>query len=143
MIFKEAPADFQKEVDVVGCYVLYDGKFILLKRQPHKVSGNKLGLPAGKVDANENIQQAMCREILEETGLKVSEIGLEFIGSVFVRNEGHDIGYHMFATTFFTQPNVVINPQEHQSYVWASPSEALQMDLIHDLDECIKAYFQV
>jgi len=36
MIFKEAPADFKKEIDVVGCYVEHDGNFVLLHRQPHK-----------------------------------------------------------------------------------------------------------
>ena len=143
MIFAEAPADFQKEIDVVGCYVMHDDKLVLLQRQPHKSNGEKLGLPAGKVDAGETIVQAMCREIHEETGLVVSADQLTFIGSVCVRNEGHDLGYHMFITTFSEQPNIVINPKEHQRFIWATPQEALTLNLIHYLDECIKSYFQI
>ncbi|MEK7564441.1 MAG: NUDIX hydrolase [Patescibacteria group bacterium] len=143
MIFQEAPPDFNKEIDVVGCYVQYDGKFVLLHRQPYKTNGNKLGLPAGKVDRGENIHQAMSREIKEETGLEIPEENLEHIGTVFVRNEGHDIGYHMFITHLSAQPEVIISPKEHQAYIWASPSEALKMDLIHDLDDCIKMYYQI
>lgn len=73
MIFQEAPIDFNKEIDVVGCYVQYDGKFVLLHRQPHKTNGNRLGLPAGKVDPGETVHRAMSREIKEETGLDISE----------------------------------------------------------------------
>ena len=143
MIFKEAPADFKKEIDVVGCYVEHDGEFVLLHRQPYKTHGNKFGLPAGKVDPGETIHQAMSREIREETGLDISEENLQYIDSILVRNEGHDFGYHMFATNLSVKPEIRINPNEHQGYIWASPREALEMDLIHDLDECIKTYYQV
>lgn len=143
MVFQEAPTNFNKEIDVVGCYVQHDGKFVLLHRQPHKTNGNKLGLPAGKVEPGETIHQAMSREIKEETGLDVSEENLEHIGTVFVRNEGHDIGYHMFITRLSTRPEITVNPKEHQTYIWASPSGALKLDLIHDLDECIKTYYQI
>ncbi|MFZ2682024.1 MAG: NUDIX hydrolase [Patescibacteria group bacterium] len=143
MIFQEAPKDFNKEIDVVGCYVQHDGKFVLLHRQPHKTNGNKLGLPAGKVDPGETIHRAMSREIKEETGLDISEEDLEHIGTVFVRNEGHDIGYHMFIARLSTQPEIIVNLKEHQAYVWVSPIEALKLDLIHDLDECIKTYYEL
>ena len=143
MIFQEAPMDFNEEMDVVGCYVQHDKKFVLLLRQPYKTNGNKLGLPAGKVDPGESIHQAMSRELKEETGLDISEESLEHIGTVFVRNDGHDIGYHMFITRFSTQPEIIINPKEHQAYIWASPIEALELNLIHDLDECIKTYYRV
>ncbi|MBI1838938.1 MAG: NUDIX hydrolase [Candidatus Colwellbacteria bacterium] len=142
MLFREAPADFKKEIDVVGCYIQHAGKFVLLHRRAHKSNGDKLGLPAGKVDSGETIHQAMSREIKEETGLDVSEKNLEHIGSVFVRNEGHDFGYHMFVTNLSTKPEILINPKEHQAYLWTSPSEALEMDLIHDLDECIRTYYR-
>ncbi len=143
MIFQKPPLDFNKEMDVVGCYVQYDGEFVLLHRQPHKTNGNTFGLPAGKVDPGENMHQAMSREIKEETGLDVPEKSLEHIGTVFVRNAGHDFDYHMFIARLAAKPEIIISPKEHQGYVWASPSEALKMNLIHDLDECIRTYYGV
>jgi len=41
MIWKEAPEDFNKKIDVVACYLEHNGKFVLLQRQPHKSSGNQ------------------------------------------------------------------------------------------------------
>jgi 8-oxo-dGTP pyrophosphatase MutT (NUDIX family) len=143
MIFRDEPADFKNETDVVGCYVQYGGEFVLLHRQPHKSSGNKFGLPAGKVDPGESTLQAMQREIWEETGLTIPGEMIENIGSVFVRHNGHDFRYHMFATTLPAFPQITINPKEHQGHRWASPAEALTMDLVHDLDTCIRLYYPV
>lgn len=143
MIFKEAPADFKKEIDVVACYVEFDGKFILLERLPHKTNAGKLGLPAGKVDAGESIEDAMCREIREETGIVVPKDTLKYLGELFVRNEGHDIHYHTFSTALDTEPVISISPSEHQSFVWISPSDSLNLNLIHDLDECTKLFYKL
>lgn len=143
MIFQEPPSDFNKEIDVVGCYVEFEGKIVLLHRHAHKSSGNKLGLPAGKVDPGETIHQAMRREIEEETRLLVEEDDLEHIGSVYVRNEGHDLEYHMFITRPNAKPEIVINPAEHQGHLWITPSEAIARDLVHDLAECIQDYYEL
>ncbi len=141
MILKEAPTDFNKEIDVVGCYMQYDGKFVLLQRQAHKTHGGTFGLPAGKVELGETPSAAMVREMQEETGVQVLEKDLEFIDLVFVRNNGHDLVYHMFRTDFVVQPDIRLSPDEHQGFVWVSPAEALHMDLIHDQGECIELCF--
>src|SRR3989338_300908 len=141
MLFKTQPADFKKEIDVVVCYVEHDGSFILPPRQPYKTHGGKWGLPAGKVDAGETVSRAMAREIFEETGIEIPENDLVYFRSIFVRNEGHDFDYHMFLAKVAAPPGITINPKEHQGYVWASPSEARKMDLIHDLDECIGMFY--
>ncbi len=66
---KEKPIDFNKQFDVIGCFVEHDGKFLLLCRHPHKANGGKWGLPAGKMDTDESAIQAVLRETQEETGL--------------------------------------------------------------------------
>ncbi len=142
MIFKTEPADFKKEIDVVGCFVNSGGKFILLHRQPNKVSGGEWGFPAGKIDKGETMSRAMQREIFEETGLQISEDNLKFLGSIFVRNEGHDFGFHMFSTTLPSQMEVVVNPSEHKASAWVSAAEALKMDFIYGLDDCIELFYQ-
>ena len=55
---------------VVGCFLEYDGKFVLLLRHVHKADGGTWGLPAGKVEPGESDETAMLRELYEETGYK-------------------------------------------------------------------------
>lgn len=141
MIFKVAPPDFKKEIDVVGCYVQHDDAFLLLHRHAHKTNGNKWGLPAGKQDAGESPVEAMARELREETGLITPEDSFEYFDSVLVRNEGHDIQYHMFSLIFSERPAIQLSASEHQAFQWMTPQEALAADLIHDQDECIRLFF--
>ena len=128
-------------MDVVGCFVENNGQFILLYRQAHKANGNKWGLPAGKVNPGETIHQAIVREIFEETGIQVLESNIQHYDSMFVRNKGHDFVYHAFSIKLSTRPEVIINPKEHTEFIWVTPRDALQMDLIHDLDERIQTYY--
>ncbi len=117
MISKEKPVGFKKEIEVVACYIQYDNKFVLLHRHDHKSSGNKFGLPAGKVDIGETIHQAMRREIYEETGLEIPENKLEYFDSLYVQNEGHDIYYHTFFITFDKKPEIKISSSEHKDFI--------------------------
>lgn len=143
MLFKQEPKDFKKEIDVVACYIECEGKFVLLYRQMHKHSGNTFGLPAGKVDLGESVGQAMVREIKEETGLNILPSQLKYLDSLFVRNEGRDFLYHSFVVHFSKMPDIVINPAEHQKYIWVTPAEAVKMNLVHDLADCINMHYKI
>lgn len=142
MIFKKKPAGFNKRFDIVGCFVEHNGKFLLLRRNSHKSSGNKWGLPAGKMDAGESIVQAVLREMKEETDLRVPEKSVAHFDSLYVRDGNFDIEWHMFSTRLDMLPTVKINSKEHSEYCWTTPSEALQMELIHDLSESIKLFYR-
>lgn len=141
MIFKNPPPDFQKEIDVVGCYVMNDGKFLMLRRHAHKTSGNAWGLPAGKRNADETIEQAMQRELQEETGIEIPEENLRYFDYVSVRHEGHDFHYHMFSVGCDVVPEVRLSPSEHQAFRWVTAEDALLMPLVHDQDECVQIFF--
>lgn len=62
MLYKEQPKNFTPKFEVVSCFVEYKDEILLLLRQDHKPEGNTYGVPAGKVDAGETINQAMKRE---------------------------------------------------------------------------------
>src|SRR5258708_4502108 len=111
MMYKDQPADFKKEIDVVGCYIQCDGKILLLHRQAQKTNGNTWGMPAGKIDLGESISQAMEREIREETGLEIPESALTYFDSRYVRNQGHDLIYHMFSTKLDQSPEITLSPK--------------------------------
>jgi 8-oxo-dGTP diphosphatase len=143
MIYKDPPADFKKEIDVVGCYVEHSGTFLLLHRHNHKSNGNTWGLPAGKAEPNETPLLAMVRELREETGLEVPASELDYFGAVSVRHNSHDFEYHMFSIAFENMPAIQIAKQEHQGFRWSTPQQSLTMNLVEDQDDCIKLFFNL
>lgn len=140
MIFAAPPPDFRKQMDIVSCWVFRDDRFLLLHRRPDKPNGGTWGLPAGKVDANETLLQAACRELFEESALDIPEADLVFLRTVYVRHRGCDLDWHMFSIALESLPDVQFNPLEHQGHAWVTPAEASKLDLIHDLEEAIRLY---
>lgn len=144
MIYKDKPSDFNKRFDAVGCFLQCSGEFVLLRRHAHKASGDKWGLPAGKKEVGESIEQAMLREIKEETGLILAATSVNYFSSLYVRDGSFDIEWHMFSTTLDAKPKIIINPYEHLEFKWVTPAVALQMNnLIPDLKECIEIFFKI
>ena len=59
-------------------FVRKDGKYLLLKRSPHKKYAPNVVHPiGGKVDPDENPYTGAEREVLEETGIKIKNMKLE------------------------------------------------------------------
>lgn len=143
MIYFDSPADFSPRFSIVSCFLQYDKKFLLLHRQEHKAQGNTWGVPAGKIDGDESEIQAMLREAQEETGISLAAEDLKYIRQVYVRYPDYDFIYHMFAAELDQEPLVTINPAEHKEFQWISPEDALQINLMPDLDHCIKFYYQL
>lgn len=141
MIYSNTPKEFNPQFEVVSCYVEHDGEILLLHRRDHKSEGNKWGVPAGKIDLGENESQAMIREIQEETGYKIAENNLEYLRKVYVKYPDYDFIYHMFKTQVDHKLEVMLSTNEHKDYKWVSVKEALGLDLVRDLDECIKLYY--
>jgi 8-oxo-dGTP diphosphatase len=57
--------------------IIRHGKVLIARRPGHLHQGGLLEFPGGKVEAGETVQQALVREIAEETGLTVAESALE------------------------------------------------------------------
>ncbi|MEK7673019.1 MAG: NUDIX hydrolase [Patescibacteria group bacterium] len=151
MIFIQKPDNFNPQFEVVSCFCEFKGnspeqgqtKFLLLHRQDHKAQGDTWGLPAGKINPDENIYDAMLRELKEETGIILAKNELNYSQEIYVRYPKYDFTYHIFTTEFQTQPEIQTNPEEHKDFRWATVQEALKMPLVLDLDNCIKLFFKL
>lgn len=121
-----------------------DGKFVLLQRNPNKRQPNKWGVVAGRMEPGENEVDAICRELSEEIGFQANKESLKHREVLYVENDDpHDpfnIVYHVFEMSVPEDTQVQLS-SEHVDYRWVTPEEALQMDLIHDLDACIERHF--
>lgn len=94
--------------------VEYDGKILAL-RQLHR---RGLSLPGGLVDRGETPQQAVVREVREETGLQVTS-GAVYAVSVAPRRRQIDVIFRIECT----QEPPVRPASEATSYEWIDPTQ--------------------
>lgn len=96
---------------------------------------NKYSLPGGKVDLGETLEQAILREIKEETGLTGINpryaLMMECVYSPEFWRRNHFV-MHDFIVDLSHQSSkedVVLN-DEAQEYLWLSPEKALELPLV-------------
>ena len=107
-------------------------KVLLLQRNDGK---NTWEIPGGKRENNEDIVDALKREVQEETGLIINEYKLVYVSPIF---ENHpvlkpflNIGY-----LCFVENSGVIISDEHIDYKWVDAedlSNCLDKDIYNDL----------
>ncbi len=85
----------------------------------------------------------MEREMMQETGYEFQKELLSYFGKVFVRYDDYDFIYHIFSAKVHRRPYICINPGGHKNFAWASPVESLKMNLMQDLDACIKLFYRL
>jgi phosphoglycolate phosphatase len=104
-----------------------DGRILLVRT--HKWRG-RLGLPGGKVERGESLEDALRREMLEETGLGIHDVRFivaqESIDSSEFYRPAHMVllNYHCRADGDQVRLN-----DEAEAFVWAIPADALALDL--------------
>ena len=130
VLHRTPPHDFNFQLDVSACYVMYQDQILLLKRMHDKSEGNQWGVPAGKLDQGENALATAIRELYEETGIQCSENKLSFIADVYARRPHLYFVYHMYTAILKEKPNVVLSPNEHSEYQWLCLEEAKKLPLM-------------
>lgn len=123
---------------IVGCFLEYNDRFVILLRHSHKPNGNTWGLPAGKVEQNESNSSALLRELREETGYNADASQLEHLGEY---EFGQDSKY-IFAAyrIILTRPyELAIEESAHAEYRWVTADECNSLpNLIPDFHELLR-----
>lgn len=123
------PVHFFPSVEVAACYLLWEGKILLLKRARGKPEGGKWGVPAGKLEIGETALSCCRRELFEETGILLSESALSFLSALYIEKQDVSYVYHMFVAKLKHPLEVVLN-DEHDAFLWTSVEEAKMMPLM-------------
>jgi phosphoglycolate phosphatase-like HAD superfamily hydrolase/8-oxo-dGTP pyrophosphatase MutT (NUDIX family) len=117
-----------RPIATVGA-LIHDGNGRVLMVRTHKW-GDRWGIPGGKIERGESSTAALEREILEETGLALTDIRFALVQDCidspeFMRPE-HFLLLNYVARA--TTTAVTLN-DEAQEFRWLSPQDALTLDL--------------
>ncbi|MGW5520165.1 NUDIX hydrolase [Nocardia africana] len=124
---------------VVGAVVQHDGRVLLLQRPEHDFMGGIWELPSGKVEQGESLDQALIREVKEETGLSVTALRT-YLGS-FDYQSGSGKKSRQFNFAVDVDSSEPVKLQEHDAYTWTSlTEEAPVTDAVRDV---LAAYQQL
>lgn len=80
-------------IAAVGCVVIKDGRILLIKRGYPPRAG-KWAIPGGVIEAGEDIVEAACRELREETGFEANPLGILWVYNAIVRDSVGRVQYH-------------------------------------------------
>lgn len=125
---------------VVGCFLEHGDQFVLVHRRPHKVDGDTWGLPSGKVEPGESDDDAMQRELYEETGYRAELSEFEKLGVFnFVSPRGDTIIYVTYRLALKSFHDIILEEAAHSEYKWTTVEDADKMDdLIHGLHDLFR-----
>lgn len=111
-------------------FIWNGGDVLLLKGSPDKrIWANRYNGVGGHVEAREDVYTAARREIIEETGLSVSDLRLRGVVNVDV---GQDTGIMLFVLTAHSHSRQATASPEG-TLEWVSPDQWPQLDLVEDL----------
>jgi phosphoglycolate phosphatase-like HAD superfamily hydrolase/ADP-ribose pyrophosphatase YjhB (NUDIX family) len=137
------PARPEIPVSTVGALILNNRDQLLLIRT-HKWS-HRWGIPGGKIKRGETCEQALIREIDEETGLRLRDVQFVMVQDCIeppeFQRSAHFLLLNYLARCADENPQVVLN-EEAQAYTWLPLAEALKLDLNIPtrvlIDECLR-----
>ena len=92
------------EAPLVGVgAVVFRGDMVLLVRRGKEPAYGKWSLPGGLVELGENLGDAVCREVAEESGLTVEAVDLVAVLDRVIPDESGTVEYHYILLDFLCE----------------------------------------
>lgn len=116
------------------------GRYLLLRRSARsKANAGKWDFPGGKVDPGESFNLALCREVLEETGLDV--IPERVAGCAQSATPSKKIAYLILEGR--VSSGRIRLSREHDEFAWVEPRELPEIDLCPQFLEFARSFSPV
>lgn len=125
----------------VGGVVVRDGAVLLVKRAVEPLRG-RWSLPGGAVELGEKLEEAVARELQEETNLTVRVQGLVEAFDRITRDPDGRARYHYVLLDFLCEPvsGDLVAGSDVDAVAWARPEEFAAYELgAHAQRVCEKA----
>ena len=116
-----------------------NGKVLILKRATNDAYGDMWCLPGGKVDFGQTAEEAIVREVMEETSLECNSSVFLFYQDGLPQNTGDQ---HYLTLYFQCQVSGTIKlNHESTQYAWLGPNELGEYLIAFNNDEALLAYW--
>jgi 8-oxo-dGTP diphosphatase len=116
-------------------------KFLVIKRKNEPIHPGKWTFPGGIVEQNETDEDALAREVREETGLEIKQVLKKIYDYEYPRPDGtmtRGVSYSIVPTSEIVTPN-----NEIEDFKWVTIEEFEDIDHVKGLDEeAMKALFE-
>lgn len=138
-VYEKLPVNFSPQVEVVAGYVEVENKLLLMQQSSRKIEPGKWGVPAGKIEPNEDLKLAMVRELFEETGLALHTSEVEYIGNLYIRRPTIEYIYHVFRVQLSDAQEIKMS-DEHTSYEWVDFDNVCNLPLMMGAAQALHWY---
>ena len=118
----------RKQIEVVAAVIVKDGSILATQRGYGEFKG-KWEFPGGKIEVGENLEQALIREIKEETNAFVNVI--EYINTVEYDYENFHLTMHTYLCELLENLEFVYHDDttlEHENMVWLDLKDLEHLD---------------
>lgn len=114
----------ERPVVGVGGVVLRDGRVLLVQRASEPLAG-QWSLPGGAVELGETLEEAVVRELKEETGLAVRVVELVEAFERIIRDDAGRPRYHYVLLDYLCEPGegAARAGSDVRAVAWAAPEE--------------------
>ncbi|MFH1253091.1 MAG: NUDIX domain-containing protein [Candidatus Uhrbacteria bacterium] len=118
-------------------FIKYQNKILLLKRSANeKLLPNFFEMPGGKIKFGETAEQALVREIKEETNLTVKVLVLYNVFNYLSADQKTQTFDLQFICRLKTIKGLKLS-SEHESYLWISPKDINKLKISPEMRQAI------
>ena len=120
---------------------IFRGDRVLIVRRARPPARGLYTLPGGGVELGETLEQAVIREVREETGLDIEPLALAGYRQVIARDDGGRIERHFVILPFaarWVAGDVALNEELSEAH-WLMPSQLSGMETTEGLAEIVTA----
>lgn len=118
-------------------------KILILKRASQEIHTGEWETMYGRIDQFEELEDALRREVFEETGLHNLKIKkLQRIWHIFRGEKSEDTEVYGFTFICETEQEEIQLSAEHSTYRWVTQDEALSLIKVPGIVQDIKVYKQ-
>lgn len=125
----------------VRAIIEHQGALLILKREAQTNAANLYEFPGGCVDKGETLDQALTREVKEETSLTISAI-TDFVHSCdyFSYTEGTNKRLFIFAVNVEAVEPIKLT--EHSESAWLDKKNRSNYELVPGMEEILSAWWR-